>query len=138
MRYQFLNHPLQDELMKKESQLTDLRENIKSRQAESFKAKDELTSTLASIEKLKEDLKHERANWDAEKTTLVKQAEVAEVALKPVTEELTSLKRQINTMTSSLNILETAGLTIILKSLQVVALLILAQICPRNCKLLIL
>ena len=77
------------------------------------------------MEKLKEDFKNERAKWDAEKATLVKQAEDAETALKPVTRELTGLKRQINAMTSVvfgkyplyklyLNILEVAGLTTIL------------------------
>ena len=95
------------------------------------------------MEKLKEDFKNEQSKWDAEKTTLVKRAEDAETALKPVTEELTGLKRQINAMTSAvfskypldemyLNIFEVAGLTTILLSLQVVALLILAQICARN------
>ena len=143
MHYQFIECPLQDDLKKKESQLADLQENIKSQQAEASKAKDELTSTLSSMEKLKEDFKNERAKRDADKAILVKWAEDAETALKPMTEELTGLKRQINAMTSAvfgkyllhelfLNILGTAGLTTILKSLQLVALLILAQICARN------
>ena len=116
---------MQDDLKKKESQLTNLQENIKSQQAEAYKAKDELTSTLASIKKLKEDFKNERAKWDAEKATLVKWTEYAETTLKPVTEELTGLKWQIGAMTSTvfgkyplyklyLNILETVGLIIML------------------------
>ena len=92
---------LQADINTKYSQLADLRENIKSQQEESSKAKDELTSTLASMEKLKEDFKNDRANWDAEKATLVKRAEDAETTLKPVTEELTGLKWQINAMTST-------------------------------------
>ena len=74
------------------------------------------------MEKLKESFKKERADWDIEKSTLQKRAEDAEAALKPVAEELTGLKRQINAMTSAvfgkyslqelfLNIFETAGLT---------------------------
>ena len=77
------------------------------------------------MEELKDGFKGERAKWETEKTTLLKRAEDAEAALKPVAEDLTSLKRQINAMTSAifgkypcnesyLIILETAGLTIIL------------------------
>ena len=52
------------------------------------------------MEKLKESFKKERADWDIEKAALAKKAEDAEAALKPVVEELTSLKQQINAMTS--------------------------------------
>ena len=52
------------------------------------------------MEKLKENFK-ERADWDIEKTSLQKRAEDGEVALKPVAEELTGLKRQINAMTTA-------------------------------------
>ena len=44
----------------------------------------------------------EHANWDTEKGTLLKQAEDAESALKPVAEELTGLKHQVNAMTSAI------------------------------------
>ena len=53
------------------------------------------------MEKLKENFKKERADWDIEKTTLQKRAEDAEATLKPVAEELISLKRQINAMTTA-------------------------------------
>ena len=53
------------------------------------------------MEKLKENFKKERADWDIEKTTLQKRAEDAEAALNPVVEELTGLKRQINAMTTA-------------------------------------
>ena len=92
---------MQAELSKKESQITDLQENIKSQQAETSKAKDELTSALVAMEKLKESFKSERAGWDTEKTTLLKRAEDTEVALNPVAEELTGLKQQINAMTAA-------------------------------------
>ena len=45
------------------------------------------------MEKLRENFKKERADWDIEKTSLQKRAEDAEAALKPVVEELTGLKR---------------------------------------------
>ena len=77
------------------------------------------------MEQLKDGFKGEQDDWDAEKATLLKRAEDAETALKPVAEELTGLKWQINATTSAvfgkypfhepyLIILETAGLTIIL------------------------
>ena len=91
---------MQTELSKKESQIADLQENIKSQQTETSKAKEELTSALAAMEKLKESFKSERAGWDTEKATLLKRAKDAEAALNPVVEELTSLKWQINAMTS--------------------------------------
>ena len=53
------------------------------------------------MEKLKENFKKERADWDTEKAALVKKAKDAEAALKPVVEELTGLKWQINAMTSA-------------------------------------
>ena len=92
---------LQAELSKKETQVTDLQENIKTQQAETSKAKEELTNALAAMEKLKENFKSERAGWDTEKATLLNKPEDAEAALNPVVEELTGLKRQITSMTSA-------------------------------------
>ena len=91
---------MQAELDKKESQIVDLEENIKTQQAENSKAKKELTGALAAMEQLKENFKNERAEWDAEKATLVKWAEDVEAALNPVVEELTGLKQQVNAMTT--------------------------------------
>ena len=76
-----------------------MQENIKSQQAETSKAKDELTSALAAMEKLKESFNKERADWATEKSALQKRAEDAEAALKPVVDELTGVKRQIHAMT---------------------------------------
>ena len=50
------------------------------------------------MEKLKKEFKADRNGWDTEKAALVKRAEEAESALKPVTGELSGLKRQINHM----------------------------------------
>ena len=52
---------LQADLSSKESQVADLRENIKSRQAETSKAKDEVTNALGAMEKLKESFKAKEA-----------------------------------------------------------------------------
>ena len=116
---------LQADLTNKDSQIAALQENIKSQQAETSKAKEELKGALTTMEQLKDGFKNERADWEAEKATLLKRAEDAEAALKPVAEELTGLKRQINAMTAAifgkypctnryLIILGTAGLTTIL------------------------
>jgi len=95
------------------------------------------------MEKLKENFQKERADWDIEKSTLQKRAEDAEAALKPVTEELNGLKRQINAMTTAvfgkyphfrlltyIN-LSAAGL-LMLVMMQELALPIWALTCRRN------
>ena len=92
--------PLQAELSKKDSQTADLQENIKSQQAEASKAKEELTNAIAGMETLKETFNKERVDWETEKAGLTKKAEDAKATLKPVDEELTGLKRQINAITS--------------------------------------
>ena len=93
---------MQANINSKDSQIADLQENIKSQQSETSKAKDELKTALTAMEQLKEGFKNDRARWETEKTTLLKQAEDAESALKPVAEELTGLKRQVNAMTSAI------------------------------------
>ena len=50
------------------------------------------------MEQLKEGFKTERTNWETERAVLLRQAEDAEAALKPVEEELTGLKHQVNSM----------------------------------------
>ena len=86
----------------KESQVVDLRQNIQTQQSETSKAKSELKTTLENIEKLKKDFGTERTSWDTEKAALLKRAEDAEAALKPVTDELSCLKHQINSMTAAI------------------------------------
>ena len=82
----------------KDSQIADLQENIKSQQAETSKAKDELKGALTAMEQLKDGFKNERVSWETEKAALLKRAEDAEAALKPVEEEPTGLKHQVNAM----------------------------------------
>ena len=93
---------LQADMNNKDSQIADLQENIKSQQAKTSKAKDELTGALTSMEQLKGDFKNERAVWENEKAALLKRAEDAESALKPVAEELSGLKHQVNAMISAI------------------------------------
>ena len=93
---------MQAELKMKESQVTDLQENVKTQQAETSKAKEELASALSAMEQLKESFKKKRADWTTEKSALIKQAEDAEAALKPVADELTSIKRHVHAMTTAI------------------------------------
>ena len=84
---------------KRESQIADLQENLKSQQAETSKVKEKLTRALSVMEQLKEGFNKERADWATEKSALTQRAENAEAALKPVVDELTSIKRQVHAMT---------------------------------------
>ena len=93
---------MQANINNKDSKIADLQENTKSQQSETSKAKDELKTALTAMEQLKDGFKTERANWEVEKAALLKQAEDAEAALKPVAEELTGLKHQVNAMTSAI------------------------------------
>ena len=93
---------MQTDINTKESQIVDLQENIKSQQEETSKAKEELKGALTAMEQLKDGFNNERANWETEQATLLKRAGDAEAALKPVAEELTGLKHQVNAMTPTI------------------------------------
>jgi hypothetical protein len=90
------------ELSMKESQVGDLKKNIKLQQAETSKAKLELKTSFEEIDKLKAGFDADRAAWETDKATLAKRTEEAEAALKPVTEELFGLKQHIIQMTSAI------------------------------------
>jgi hypothetical protein len=51
---------------------------------------------------LKTDFDTQRAGWETKKAALLKRAGDAEAALKPVTEELSGLKRHVNQMTAAI------------------------------------
>ena len=86
----------------KEDRITDLQETLKTQQAETDKAREEITSALSITEQLKEGFKKERTDWATEKADLIKRAENAEAALKPVVDELTTVKRQVHSMTAAI------------------------------------
>ena len=92
----------QAELNEKESQVKDLRANIQTQQSETSKAKSELKTALENIEQLKQNFSTDRTGWETEKAALLKRVEDAEAALKPVTDELSGLKHQINNMTTAI------------------------------------
>ena len=92
----------QAELNEKESQVKDLRANIQIQQSETSKAKSELKTALENIEQLKQSFSTDRADSETEKAALLKSVEDTEAALKPVADELSGLKHQINSMTSAI------------------------------------
>ena len=91
---------MQAEVRTKENRIIDLQETLKTQQAETDKTREELTSTLSIMEQLKEGFKKERADWATEKVALIKSAENAAAALKPLVNELTAVKRQVHAMTA--------------------------------------
>ena len=93
---------MQADLKTKDNQVTDLQEILKTQQAKTAKAKEELTSALSIMVQLRESRKKEQADWATEKALLIKRAENAEAALKPVVDELSIVKRQIHSMTSAI------------------------------------
>ena len=93
---------MQAEVRIKDDRIADLQEALKTQQVETDKAKQELTSALSTVERLKEGFKKERADWATEKVGLTKRAENAEAALKPVVDELTAIQRQIHSMTAAI------------------------------------
>ena len=93
---------MQVEVRIKEDRITDLQEILKTQQAETDKAREEITSALSITEQLKEGFKKERTDWATEKAALIKRAENAEAAFKPVVDELTAVKRQVHSMTAAI------------------------------------
>ena len=89
----------QAELTEKDSQVNDLKANIKTQQSETSKAKSELKTALENIEQLKKSFSTDKTGWETEKVAMLKRAEDAEAALKPVTDELSGLKHRSNSMT---------------------------------------
>nr|XP_020174279.1 muscle M-line assembly protein unc-89-like [Aegilops tauschii subsp. strangulata] len=81
------------ELSEKDSQLNDLKANIKTQQSKTSKAKSELKTALGNIEQLKLNFNTKKDGWEIEKAALLKRAEEAEAMLKSVTEELSHLKK---------------------------------------------
>ena len=88
----------QAELSEKDSQLNDLKANIKTQQSETSKAQSELRTSLENIEQLKHNFNTYKDGWETEKAALLKRAEAAEATLKRVIDELSGLKQQINNM----------------------------------------
>ena len=75
---------MQAELTVKESQVADLQENIKSHQSETSKAKAELTTALAEMEKLKAAVFLTEPDTSEKFLALMKKVEQLDDALRPL------------------------------------------------------
>ena len=84
----------QAELSEKDSQLNDLKANIKTQQSKTS----ELRTALENIEQRKQNFNTDKDGWETKKVALLKREEEAEAALKLVTDELSGLKQQITNM----------------------------------------
>ena len=72
---------MQAEVRIKEDRITDLQEILKTQQAETDKAREEITSALSITEQLKEDFKKERTDWATEKADLIKELKMLKLPL---------------------------------------------------------
>ena len=92
---------LQADLTPRAAEITELRNRLAETETAAAKAKKDLALSLTTAEQLKKYFESERATWEVQKNALEKRAKDAEEALNPVTEERSSLKRQIELMTSA-------------------------------------
>ena len=89
-------------MTRRAAEVTELRNRLAATETAAAKAKEELALNLTSAEKLKKDFEAERSAWEVQRNALEKRAKDAEAALNPVTQELASLKQQIELMTSAI------------------------------------
>ena len=85
-----------------ESEISELKNRLKTQETETRKANAKFVSSIAAQEKLKKDFEAERKTWAEEKATLVSRAEQAEKALTEKTAELSGLKRHVSQMVAAI------------------------------------
>ena len=85
-----------------ESEISDLKNRLKTQETETQKANAKFESSVAAQEKLKKKFETERKTWAEEKAALVSRAEQAEAALTERTAELSGLKRHVSQMVSAI------------------------------------
>ena len=101
------NHPncnpefVQAACKKFESEISDLKNRLKTQESETQKANSKFEFSVSAQEKLKK-FETERKAWADEKTALLSRAEQAEAALTERTAELSGLKRHVPQMVSAI------------------------------------
>ena len=85
-----------------ESEISELKNRLKTQETETRKANAKFEFSVAAQEKLKKKFETERKAWADEKTALVSRAEQAEAALTERTAELSGLKRHVSQMVSAI------------------------------------
>ena len=85
-----------------ETDISDLKNRLRTQETETRKANAKFVSSIAAQEKLKKDFETERKTWAEEKAALVSRAEQAEKALSERTAELSGLKRHVSHMVAAI------------------------------------
>ena len=85
-----------------ESEISELKNRLKTQETETRKANAKFEFSVAAQEKLKKKFETERKTWADEKTALLSRAEQAEAALTERTAELSGLKRHVSQMVSAI------------------------------------
>ena len=105
MHYNHLNcNPefVQAACKKFESEISDLKNRLKTQESETQKANSKFEFSVSAQEKLKKKFEAERKSWADEKTALLSRAEQAEATLTERTAELSGLKRHVSQMVSAI------------------------------------
>ena len=85
-----------------ESEISELKNRLKTQETETRKANAKLEFSVAAQEKLKIKFETERKTWTEEKTALLSRAKQAEAALTERTAELSGLKHHVSQMVSAI------------------------------------
>ena len=85
-----------------ESEISELKNRLKTQETETRKANAKFVSSIAAQEELKKNFEAEWKTWAEEKAALVSRAEQAEKALSEKTAELSGLKRQVSQMVAAI------------------------------------
>ena len=85
-----------------ESEISELKNRLKTQETETRKANAKFESSIAAQEKLKKNFEAERKTWAEEKAALVSRAEQAEKALTERTAELSGLKCHVSQMVAAI------------------------------------
>ena len=85
-----------------ESEISDLKNRLKTQESETQKANSKFEFSVSAQEKLKKRFEAERKAWADERVALLSRAEQAEATLTKRTSELSGLKRHISQMVSAI------------------------------------
>ena len=85
-----------------ESEISELKNRLKTQETETRKANAKFEFSVAAQEKVKKKFETERKTWAEEKTALLSRAEQAEATLTERTAELSGLKRHVSQMVSAI------------------------------------
>ena len=85
-----------------ESEISDLKNRLKTQESETQKANSKFEFSVSAQEKLKKKFEAERKAWADEKAALLSRAEQAEATLAGTAAELSGLKHHVSQMVSAI------------------------------------